>query len=209
MKSKNHARTRLPSLLAMTAGLALAVGAAACAKSESDSEPTEQAESPAAAGTQPDKEAPKAAPAAEPGETPQLEGVLTAYQAIHAQLAQDDVKGAVESAAKLQAAAAAAGKSAPAAVQPHLSSLATAAAALSDVPPAEPDAVRKAFGEVSKPMVELLSAVPELREGWHVFECPMAQGYKKWAQPSDQISNPYMGTKMPTCGGETDWPTAG
>ena len=69
----------------------------------------------------------------------------------------------------------------------------------------EANAVRKAFGEVSRPLVALLSASPQLRAGRHVFTCPMAQGYKKWIQTSDQISNPYMGTSMPMCGSGSDW----
>ena len=36
-------------------------------------------------------------------------------------------------------------------------------------------------------------------EGQHVFTCPMAKA--DWLQTdSKQVSNPYMGKKMPTCG---------
>jgi len=54
-------------------------------------------------------------------------------------------------------------------------------------------------------MVALMVAEPSLSRGRHVFECPMANGYRKWIQPGANISNPYMGTRMPTCGSATDW----
>jgi threonine/homoserine/homoserine lactone efflux protein len=37
---------------------------------------------------------------------------------------------------------------------------------------------------------------------YHVFECPMAKGYKRWVQPTDELENPYMGQEMLTCGSE-------
>jgi hypothetical protein len=71
------------------------------------------------------------------------------------------------------------------------------------MPKDDADTVRKAFGEVSQRLLAILAADRSLAEGLHVFECPMAQGYKKWAQPAAKISNPYMGTRMPECGSES------
>lgn len=67
------------------------------------------------------------------------------------------------------------------------------------------DPMRLAYGELSKPLVALASAVPALREGRHIFECPMAKGYQKWLQAEPSLRNPYFGAKMLTCGEESDW----
>lgn len=67
------------------------------------------------------------------------------------------------------------------------------------------DAMRLAYGELSKPLVALASAAPELRGGRHVFLCPMARGYQKWLQAEPSLKNPYFGAKMLTCGEASDW----
>jgi hypothetical protein len=69
----------------------------------------------------------------------------------------------------------------------------------------DPGAVRRAFGDVSQAVVALLNAEPALREGRHIFECSMAQGYKKCVQTTERISNPSIGTKMPGCGSKGTW----
>jgi len=61
-------------------------------------------------------------------------------------------------------------------------------------------ALRRSFGELSRPLVALLGELSELT-GYFVFECPMAAGYKRWIQPTDAIQNPYMGSRMLRCGG--------
>ena len=82
---------------------------------------------------------------------------------------------------------------------------ADAAEALSRAPVDDPDAVRKAFGEVSRSVVALLAAEPSLREGLNIFECSMAQGYQKWVQKTETIENPYMGSQMLACGTKATW----
>ncbi|MCC6622895.1 MAG: DUF3347 domain-containing protein [Deltaproteobacteria bacterium] len=67
------------------------------------------------------------------------------------------------------------------------------------------EAMRLAYGELSKPLVALASAAPELRGGRHVFMCPMARGYQKWLQVEPSLRNPYFGSKMLTCGEASDW----
>ena len=78
--------------------------------------------------------------------------------------------------------------------------VASEAEKLEDMSKEDAEAVRKAFGDLSEQVLRVLSADRALAEGLHVFECPMAQGYKKWVQPTAKLSNPYMGTRMPTCG---------
>ena len=70
------------------------------------------------------------------------------------------------------------------------------------------EAARVAFGELNRFLIALASADPRLQEGWHVFRCPMAKGFKKWFQKSPTLENPYMGQAMPTCGGSTTWGVA-
>ncbi len=67
------------------------------------------------------------------------------------------------------------------------------------------EAARLSYGELSRAMVTLASRVPALREGRHVFMCPMAKGYQKWLQKEPSLRNPYFGAKMLTCGENGDW----
>ena len=66
--------------------------------------------------------------------------------------------------------------------------------------------VRIDFGELSRQMVAVLSAIPSLRDKLYVYECPMAQDYDRWIQLEEQMANPYMGERMLECGSEVDWP---
>ena len=200
------ARTSSPWLLALVGALALALSA--CGKDGGDEKDTDPKE-PAAATPTGEPAKPAEPEPAKAGAGAELDAVLDRYEQIRAQLAKDDVKGAVAPAAELQAAADSAARGAAAELKPHLEQVASAAAAMGKASAEDAGAVRKAFGEVSRPMVEALAAAPEAREGWHVFECPMAQGYKKWVQPTAELSNPYMGTEMLTCGSEADWTAGG
>ena len=130
---------------------------------------------------------------------------LTAYEDIRAKLAADDIAGATAQADALANAATEAAADAPEALRGELSNTARAAEALSKTPTDDPDAVRKAFGEVSRFVVALLATDSSLREGTHVFECPMAQGYQKWVQRTDATENPYMGKRMLACGSKATW----
>lgn len=67
------------------------------------------------------------------------------------------------------------------------------------------DDARARFQEASAVVVALLHTHPSLREGLHVFECPMVEGFNKWVQPTPDLANPYMGTRMLACGAETGW----
>lgn len=63
-------------------------------------------------------------------------------------------------------------------------------------------AARLAFGEVSRVLIAHLSQLPEYKKTLHVFECPMAKGFRQWVQSSEEMMNPYMGKKMLKCGFE-------
>jgi membrane fusion protein, copper/silver efflux system len=119
--------------------------------------------------------------------------LLAAYEHVRDRLAADDAPGVATPARALEAAAQAA----------QLASLARHAAALAAT--SDLAAARDAFGEVSRDVVSLLAADQSLARGYHVFECPMVKGYRKWVQPSEEMANPYMGPKMLACGGETTW----
>jgi hypothetical protein len=62
---------------------------------------------------------------------------------------------------------------------------------------------RKAFGDLSKVLIERVEAAAKAGEKLapvFVFECPMAKPYGKWMQSTKEIANPYYGSEMPNCG---------
>jgi hypothetical protein len=128
--------------------------------------------------------------------------VMKPYEQCRSLLAADKAEGVAECASAIAAAAGAAEGSAPESAKAHLGAIKTAADALAKAPADDIEATRQAFGEVSKPVVALLTAVPEAAKDFHVFECPMAKGYKRWVQPEAKLANPYMGSKMLECGTE-------
>lgn len=130
---------------------------------------------------------------------------LASYEALRAALATDDRQPLEGQARKLAEAASAAALQASATARPHLQEIASAAEDLEKAASADFDGIRQAFGEVSRHLVALLVAEPPLRKGLHVFECPMATGYKKWVQRDAKLSNPYMGTRMLECGAPAEW----
>lgn len=67
---------------------------------------------------------------------------------------------------------------------------------------------RARFGEVSRVLVGLAETDGRLREGWHVFQCPMVKDFNKWVQRAPVMANPYMGQRMLMCGSEAEWKVA-
>jgi hypothetical protein len=149
----------------------------------------------------------KSEPAAAPETQPPLpavtlEGIkkaISAYEQIGKSLAEDHANVRAE-ALTLEAAAQTASTTAPGSLQKPLDSLSGASQRLATLAVDDLAEVRSAFGEVSRAMISVLSAAPSLQEGLHLFECPMAEGYQKWVQSDESVTNPYMGSKMPTCG---------
>lgn len=179
----------------MTLAALVLIGTAGCKKNEASAQGSAE---PAAAGT-------TEGTALSDDARRAIETVLGTYEQVRADLAADRIDDAVRAAGRIEAAAREASGKAPARLRPHLDRLTAAAASLKSAPADRPDEVRRLFGEVSRPVVALLAADPSLAGGRYVFECPMAQGYKKWVQASADVSNPYMGTRMPRCGSESRW----
>lgn len=71
------------------------------------------------------------------------------------------------------------------------------------------DEARRAYGELMRGVVAVASANERLREGLHVYACPMAEGFQKWVQTREGLHNPYMGHAMPGCGTDGDWSSEG
>jgi Cu(I)/Ag(I) efflux system membrane fusion protein len=135
-----------------------------------------------------------------------VRAAFQAYEPVRALLARDTLEGltprAGEMAAALAAAAEAVGGERPD-VANCLHKGAEAASRLgkaNDIQEA-----RQHFAEVSQSLVALAAADARLQEGWHVFECPMAEGFNKWFQREPKRENPYMGQRMATCGAPTPW----
>ncbi len=165
-------------------------------------------------GGGPSKPAEVAEPALDAFELPApaldaLRGAFAATERVRAELAADRLDGAAaparEAAQAIRAAQAALPK-APSEVTDCLGQGNGAAEQLATVK--DLAAARRAFGELNRFLIALAAADPRLQEGWHVFRCPMAEGFKKWFQRSPRLENPYMGQAMPTCGSPSTWGAA-
>lgn len=138
-----------------------------------------------------------------------LRSAFEAYELTRALLAQDRVDGLrapAQAAAKALRTAVATLGSVPSEVTSCLEQAVTAAERLARA--TSVDEARAAFGELSRFLVALAASDPRLQEGWHVFRCPMAQGFTRWMQKSPKLENPYMGQAMLTCGSATEWSAA-
>ena len=71
------------------------------------------------------------------------------------------------------------------------------------------DEARKLLGDLNRVLFHFAAHEEALREGLHVFKCPMAPSFPLWFQEESSIANPYMGTAMPTCGVRSEWPVHG
>lgn len=134
-------------------------------------------------------------------DTAPSKAVLAAYERVRAALAADDMSGVPPAARDLEASAR--DVKAASSASSHFSAIAEAAGKLAGA--ADIKVARASFGDVSQHLVAVLAADKSLAVGLHVFECPMAAGYKKWVQPTEDLANPYMGKRMLRCGGESSW----
>ncbi len=135
-----------------------------------------------------------------------LRTAYDAYEEIRVRLAQDQLDGVGAAGKRLAGSlnvALAALPSAPEPVRSRISAGVHASEQLEKAPDLE--AARRSFSIVSETLVSLAAADKRLAKERHVYECPMAKGFNKWLQPSDRMENPYMGTKMLTCGSESTW----
>jgi hypothetical protein len=116
------------------------------------------------------------------------EDILGQYEAVRKALLADD-----DNAAATAARALAAGAGADA----DLSAAAVAIAEAADL-----SARRARFGDLSRLLVLRLGGTGS--SNVVVYHCPMVtEGYGYWLQAERGIGNPYMGTSMPRCGGES------
>ncbi|MEE9385154.1 MAG: hypothetical protein V3V08_17250 [Nannocystaceae bacterium] len=171
-----------------------------------------EAKAAAKAAAVPDKVEQKAKLASAPIDLPKvmvsgMDQLIGQYEVIRATLAKDTVEPIPAAAKRLGELAAELGKQAPDAAKPLLEDIEWAASALEA--PGYIEAHRLRFGDLSRAVVGLISSTPTLAKDRHVFECPMADGYKKWVQSTAALENPYMGSKMPRCGGESHWERMG
>ena len=113
----------------------------------------------------------------------ELAACLKAYHQVHEALAKDDLAGAKKAASDL------AEKATPAkcvSTAKHAAELAKSTSL---------ESAREHFKPISEECIKMAEGV----DGQYVFTCPMAKA--EWLQTdSKQVSNPYMGKKMPTCG---------
>ena len=133
--------------------------------------------------------------------------MMKSYEDCRALLAADQGEGIAECANEMVAAAKVAHATAPEAAHGAIDEIVKSLAVLAQGPADDLEVLRMSFGEVSQGVVAMLTSAPEAGKSYHVFECPMAKGYKRWAQPDDKLANPYMGPKMLACGSEVHDPT--
>lgn len=131
-----------------------------------------------------------------------LQTALLAYEDLRSALASDAADGLAGPAKRLEAALRVTleGEALDARIREAIDAAVAAAQEIQGADGLE-DA-RKAFGTLSKQLVAVVATDERLAKGEHLFKCPMADGYAHWMQPTAQLSNPYMGQKMLTCGSE-------
>lgn len=194
----------------LTAGLAVLAGA--CNEKESEekraavTEKGESAKADPGAAEAPEVKDPEKGSGQQPvARVKSVQEALSAYEALRDALAKDEKKPLQDAANSLERAATAASEELTGHTKEQLDEMAQAANDLAAKADGDIEEIRKAFGELSRRVVSLVAENPDLQKGLHVFECPMAKGYKKWVQKSDNLENPYMGQKMLECGVETKW----
>ena len=116
---------------------------------------------------------------------PDVAGLVALYVPIQEELAADSVLTVREKAAKLAAAASAAGESAK--------EVAAAARAMNGT---RIDDLREQFKELSTAVARLVEG--NAVDGHGIYYCPMAGAY--WVQKKGEVANPYYGEEMLRCG---------
>ena len=131
----------------------------------------------------------------------ELRRAMGAYEQARAMLAHDRIDGIATHANALAAAFTAARPATGDEVKQCL--LDGTAAARKLAAATSLDAARAAFKDVSKFLFALAASDARLAAGWHAYECSMTEGFNKWMQNEEGVSNPYMGTAMQSCGSPT------
>jgi Cu(I)/Ag(I) efflux system membrane fusion protein len=196
---------RQPHALTLAA-LAALLALAACG---GDSEPTPDGDR---AGAARETAAPeqRALPAQDypPEVETALETALAAYEDVRALLARDRLEGLAARSSRLaqalRLAADGAEEGSPAAAN-LLDEAARTAASLAEA--AGLATAREAFAEVSRTLIPVVGADPDLAAGRQVYACPMVEGFDRWMQPEGTPENPFMGEEMLRCAEDAEWTT--
>ena len=134
-----------------------------------------------------------------------LRSALDAYDRVRAALAADHLQGVADSARTLGEAL----RAAAAAMTHDESDAARARAAAAGADrvggATSLEDARKAFADLNRDFLAVTGGDARLTEGFRVFECSMFAGNPRWMQRAPTPENPYLGTKMPTCGAEKPW----
>jgi len=134
-----------------------------------------------------------------------LHAVLAGHERIRDLLANDRTAGitalAREQAQQLRSAAAAAQQ---AVLADALAAAAAAAEALATID-GDIEAVRQAYGDLTRTLTPLIAVDARLQRELQLFTCPMAQDYGFWFQTGSEMANPYMGQRMLQCGSTAAW----
>ena len=135
-----------------------------------------------------------------------LRSTMDAYERTRAALARDRMEGVSDGARTIAQAL----RAASAAMPKEHAEVATRAAASGDrvASATTLDGARKAFADLNRDFLGIVSADARLTDGWRVFECGMFEGKPRWMQRAPAPENPYMGTTMPTCGLPSAWNVA-
>ena len=131
--------------------------------------------------------------------------VLAEYEKIRKSLAEDSLEGLEDSCDRIVAQAKKAEHAAPDQLKPKLTEVSAKATLLRQASKEDMEGARQLFGDLSRPVVDVLRSQPQLSKNLYLFECPMAQDYPFWVQQKKGIENPYMGSKMLACGASVNW----
>lgn len=134
----------------------------------------------------------------EPSRAP-FGAMMAGYGAIQTALSSDSTTGVDTAATAVAGAAKVLESTATGPAKAQYLAIATEAASVASSS-ADIVKARQAFGELSKAVLSLLVANPDLAKGRVVVECPMTSTYKKWLQTDEKVRNPYYGSTMLECG---------
>ncbi len=137
-----------------------------------------------------------------------LRSAVDAAERTRAALARDDVAGIPEAATSIAQALKAAASAAPKDRSDLGEALSHAASEAEHLARQKSlDDTRKAFAGFNADFLPLVGADARLASGLHVFECPMFD-HARWMQRAETAQNPYLGTKMLSCGTASSWQAA-
>ena len=134
-----------------------------------------------------------------------LHSGMDAYERVRSELAKDSIQKLPEAAHSLAEALRAAAAATPPARSSAASAFKDAASHADTLETSKSlDDARHAFAAVNLELLPALAADSRLVGEKHLFECPMFE-HARWMQAADTAANPYMGSKMPTCGTASSW----